>query len=88
LALSNTGQIYTFGNNYKGQLGLGDEIDKNVPTLIPNLEDVVQISAGESHSLILSNNGQIYVFGNNDHGQLGLKDNDNRNVPTEVMSIY
>ena len=43
----------SFGRNDDGELGLGDNIDKNVPTLIPNLNNVTSISLGEFHSLVL-----------------------------------
>src|SRR5205085_2623473 len=75
LALTNNGQIYTFGSNDQGQLGLGDNIyNRNVPILIPNLDRIIQLAIGNSHSLTLSITGQIYAFGNNYSGQLGLGD--------------
>ena len=43
----------SFGSNYDGQLGLGDYNDRYVPTLIPNLTNVVSISAGGYHSFFL-----------------------------------
>ncbi len=42
-----------FGNNEYGQLGLGDTINRNVPTLIPNLNNVKEISAGSFYSMVL-----------------------------------
>ncbi len=42
----------SFGNNYYGQLGLGGTMDRDVPTLIPTLNDVKEI-AGYYHSLFL-----------------------------------
>ena len=35
--LTNNGQIYTCGRGNYGQLGLGNHNNKNIPTLIPNL---------------------------------------------------
>ena len=43
----------SFGYNYFGQLGLGDYTDRNVPTLIPNLNNVVDISPGAYHVIVL-----------------------------------
>jgi len=86
IILSNTGQVYAFGNNSAGQLGLGNNVDRITPILIPDVTDIEQITAGGNHSLVLSNTGQIYAFGYNGHGQLGLGNNNN-NKPTEVMSI-
>lgn len=56
-----SGRVYSFGNNYYGQLGQGDNGDtgvynRKVPTLISELENevVVSISAGHSHSLVMT----------------------------------
>jgi len=46
-----------------GQLGLGDEKNRKYPTLIPNLDNIVQVLAGEDISLALSSDGLLYHFG-------------------------
>jgi len=46
LILSNIGQIYAFGINDYGQLGLEDYTDENDPTSISNLNYVTQIASG------------------------------------------
>ena len=33
-----TGKLYTFGINYYGQLGLGDNLNRNVPTLVSTIK--------------------------------------------------
>ena len=82
MILDNDGQIYTFGNNYYGQLGLGDNTDRNTYILIPDIHNIIAISGSRFHSMILNNIGQIYTFGGNHYGQLGLEDNTERNIPT------
>ena len=47
--------------------------NKYIPTLIPNLNNIIAISAGFDHSLILDNNGNVYSFGYGNAGQLGIK---------------
>jgi len=92
--LSDDGRIWTFGENYYGQLGLGmgDNEYKNVPTEIQRninglLEDVriISVSCGHDHTVLLSDDGRIWTFGLNDYGQLGLGDRKYRNVPTEIQ---
>jgi alpha-tubulin suppressor-like RCC1 family protein len=94
LALTQTGQVYAWGANYNGQLGLGDagtnqgsDKDRNVPTLIPNLNNIVSISAGYNISVALNSSGQVYTWGRNDYGQLGLGDNNYRVIPTLVPNL-
>lgn len=64
-------QLYTFGDNDLGQLGLGiADTSRNIAQVVSSLSDVTGINAGASHSLVLAN-GAVYSFGMNDIGQLG-----------------
>lgn len=71
LALDTNGNVWAFGNNSSGQLGLGSYTSTNIPTQIPTLSQIVAISAGGRHSLALDKNGQVWSFGDNGNGQLG-----------------
>jgi hypothetical protein len=88
LALSIDGNVYSFGCGDSGRLGLGDNNDRNRPTLIPanyfNNQRVSHISAGVYFSLIVTENGQLYSFGDEFHQQLGIKENYRQNVPTLI----
>ncbi len=90
LALTETGQVYSFGSNLYGQLGQSgiSNVTDDIPTLIPGLNNITQISAGYNHSLVVDNEGNIYAFGNNSSGQLGLGDPLNRNVPTLISNFH
>ncbi len=82
------GDLYTWGYNIYGQLGLGDIDSRNVPTKVTtfNSGTVEQISLGNTHSAAIAD-GDLYTWGNNSQGQLGLDDTDNRYVPTEVKEF-
>jgi alpha-tubulin suppressor-like RCC1 family protein len=86
---SDNGKVYVAGLNDCGQLGIGDNNDRNVFTEISSISDknVIAISAGFDHSLVLSNDGRVYAAGWNRQGQLGLGDTNNRTVFTEVSSL-
>jgi alpha-tubulin suppressor-like RCC1 family protein len=75
LALTSTGQLYAFGKNQSGQLGITPNNDANpTPALVglPGASGpVTQIAAGGDHSLALTSAGQLYAFGRNRFGQLG-----------------
>ena len=81
LVLTENGQVYAFGDNGYGQLGLGDTNNRLVPTSIPMLNNIMQISAGMDYSLVLAENGQEKALGRNKGGQLGLGDNKKRMAP-------
>ena len=77
--------IYGFGENDYGQLGLGDNELRYIPTINEYLDGCIEISAGTFHSLVLMNSGQIYAFGMNNKGQLGLGDTEPTFEPREMI---
>lgn len=75
-AITDAGDLYGWGTNSNGQLGLGDRDERLVPVKIEALDDetVVAVSSGTSHTLVLTADGQVYAFGSNTDGQLGSPD--------------
>lgn len=71
------GQVFAFGCNSSGQLGLGDFQDRRAPCEVSGLWalPVVALSAGDEHSTALTANGFLFAWGANDRGQLGLPKN-------------
>ena len=67
------GRCFAWGRNEKGQLGLGDVLNRNVPTLVEGLKDVkaTAASCGRHHSAVLTSTGDCYTFGLNSMGQCG-----------------
>jgi alpha-tubulin suppressor-like RCC1 family protein len=84
LALTESGEVYAWGQNERGQLGLGDREDRLTPTKVPGLTGIKAIAAGHSHSLALTESGEVYAWGRNDKGQLGLGDTGDRLTPTRI----
>ncbi|XP_062379072.1 probable E3 ubiquitin-protein ligase HERC6 [Sardina pilchardus] len=75
LALSTGGDVFSWGQNSHGQLGLGKAVDiQAAPSLVCALlgVPVTQISAGGAHTLALTLQGLAYCCGANRAGQLGL----------------
>ncbi|XP_059096625.1 X-linked retinitis pigmentosa GTPase regulator-like [Tigriopus californicus] len=69
-----SGQVYVWGNNVDGQLGLGEDAPETFyePTLLEFSSRISQISCGYHHSaFITSPEGFLYVFGDGDDGKLG-----------------
>ena len=70
--LLENGDLYGFGSNWAGQLGVGDQEDKLTPTRVVGLSNVQKVAAGETHTLALLENGDVYAFGGRSGGVLGL----------------
>lgn len=54
---------------------------------MPSINNAIQVSAGNSHSLVLTNQGQVFSCGNNADGQLGLNDLTQRRNPTLISNL-
>ncbi|KAG8014710.1 putative E3 ubiquitin-protein ligase HERC3 [Nibea albiflora] len=82
IALSRDGQLFTWGQNTSGQLGLGKgEPSKLFPHPLKSLAGIplAKITAGGDHSFALSLSGAVFGWGKNKAGQLGLNDKQGNN---------
>eukprot|EP00012_Vannella_robusta_P002962 CAMPEP_0206189662 /NCGR_PEP_ID=MMETSP0166-20121206/4298_1 /ASSEMBLY_ACC=CAM_ASM_000260 /TAXON_ID=95228 /ORGANISM="Vannella robusta, Strain DIVA3 518/3/11/1/6" /LENGTH=246 /DNA_ID=CAMNT_0053605613 /DNA_START=261 /DNA_END=998 /DNA_ORIENTATION=+ len=72
LVSSVDGDVYAFGNNTFGQLGVGDFLSRHEPTKITlHIGERIQaIACGTDHTVIHSIEGNCYVAGSNHQSQL------------------
>ncbi|XP_029158683.1 X-linked retinitis pigmentosa GTPase regulator-like [Nylanderia fulva] len=82
LVLAENGNIYCFGSNSSGQLGMGTNVNEiHLPKHLARgslrNEKIVKITCGESHSAILTELGKLFTCGDGRHGKLGLEENEN-----------
>ncbi|XP_023610395.1 probable E3 ubiquitin-protein ligase HERC4 isoform X2 [Myotis lucifugus] len=90
LALSKASEVFSWGQNKYGQLGLGTDCKKQAsPQLIKSLIGIpfMQVAAGGAHSFVLTLSGAIFGWGRNKFGQLGLNDENDRYVPNLLKSL-
>ena len=76
LALAGAGDVYAFGANDSGQLGLGHRAPRDSPArvaggLLAGAEGVLCVAAGDTHSAAVTASGRVYTWGGNERGQLG-----------------
>jgi alpha-tubulin suppressor-like RCC1 family protein len=72
LALTDDGNVFSWGWGLLGQLGLGETQSVLNPTLIRTLtRPVVAISAGGMHSACIDSSNECYSWGSSRSGQLG-----------------
>ncbi|XP_054206132.1 E3 ISG15--protein ligase HERC5 isoform X1 [Homo sapiens] len=90
LALSKGGELFAWGQNLHGQLGVGRKFPSTTtPQIVEHLAGVplAQISAGEAHSMALSMSGNIYSWGKNECGQLGLGHTESKDDPSLIEGL-
>jgi alpha-tubulin suppressor-like RCC1 family protein len=88
IALTENGEVYTWGSNIFGQLGLGhltQEVKLNLPMKINFInQNIKSIFAGEDHCACVSEDGTGYVWGYGIDGRLGNKIKMNSSIPVEI----
>ncbi len=85
--LLENGDLYAFGYNNRGQLGLGDTEHRDVPVKVEALSGVAMITAGGHHALAVLENGDVYSWGESG-AKLGHGDTTTqRNTPTLIEGL-
>jgi alpha-tubulin suppressor-like RCC1 family protein len=83
------GDLYAWGGNINGQLGIGSTADKSSPTLIVGglrFEKLAKLCSGNSSVVaIQKGTGIAYSWGNNGSGELGVGDIVPRSSPVAVL---
>jgi alpha-tubulin suppressor-like RCC1 family protein len=83
-AIKNDGTLWTWGRNRYGVLGLGDTVNRNIPTQVGSGTDWRSVSAGNIDSYAIKTDGTLWSWGYNGDGELGLGDKVDRTTPTQV----
>ncbi|XP_072300864.1 RCC1 and BTB domain-containing protein 1-like isoform X2 [Eucyclogobius newberryi] len=88
LAVVDNGEVYGWGYNGNGQLGLGNNGNQLTPCRLIGLQGscVSQIVSGYAHSLALTDEGLLYTWGSNTYGQLGTGNKSNQLSPVQIMT--
>ncbi|XP_048656888.1 RCC1 and BTB domain-containing protein 2 isoform X3 [Marmota marmota marmota] len=87
MAVVDTGEVYVWGYNGNGQLGLGSSGNQPTPCRVAALQGirVQRVACGYAHTLVLTDEGQVYAWGANSYGQLGTGNKSNQSYPTPVV---
>jgi alpha-tubulin suppressor-like RCC1 family protein len=102
MAVTADGSLYVWGYNVNGQLGVADNSNRLIPTLVTTVSfgsvgigTIVKIqaldrwdgsSAGQGCTAILTSRGFVYVTGRNGSGWMGNSNTTNLNTWTNVGS--
>ncbi|XP_077295148.1 HECT and RLD domain containing E3 ubiquitin ligase 4 isoform X2 [Arctopsyche grandis] len=91
VALMSNGDMYSWGSNNHGQLGLGPSgISYEArPKLIKSLAGIpfAYVACGGHHTFAVTKSGAVFGWGKNEFGQLGLNDGLDRCFPTQLRSL-
>ena len=87
-ASTSEGEVMTWGCNWNGELGHGDQQNRTRPTKLGREvfggSAVMMVSCGGFHTMAVTEVGRLFTFGWGICGELGHGDRNDRNVPVEV----
>uniref|UniRef100_F6QRU7 X-linked retinitis pigmentosa GTPase regulator n=1 Tax=Ornithorhynchus anatinus TaxID=9258 RepID=F6QRU7_ORNAN len=88
-ALTEDGELYMWGDNSEGQIGLASESNVCVPCRVVIGKPVSWVSCGYYHSALVTTDGELYTFGEPENGKLGLSSEQlkNHRIPQLVPGI-
>jgi alpha-tubulin suppressor-like RCC1 family protein len=87
LGITTSGDLYAWGGNDFGQLGVGDQIARSSPVAVLGGIKFKQVVVGTNSSSILglAVNGDAYAWGENSNGQLGVGSVAHQSSPVLVV---
>ena len=64
VGLTKNGEVFSWGDNFRGQLGHGDEKARNVPTKVEALDGrvIIKMSCGGYHTAVLTDKGELLTW--------------------------
>ncbi len=82
--LKKDGSVWTFGSNFSGQLGTGDNKDSKEPVQVKNISEVSNVAAGYKFSTALKKDGTVWAWGAScDPGQKKVSEEWWKNIQEE-----
>ena len=82
-----SGEVYAWGNNDSGQLGIGNTTDQSAPVKINGLTNVQNIDIENGSIYAITKTGDVYAWGDNDNGQLGIGNTTNQSIPVKINEL-
>ncbi|XP_073240509.1 secretion-regulating guanine nucleotide exchange factor-like isoform X2 [Porites lutea] len=91
LAITEDGQIFSWGRADYGQLGVGDDVVQqgfcSEPTQVVQVSGAKQVVCGAEHNMVLLGCGSVMTWGWNEHGICGTGDEINIHLPGVVAKL-
>lgn len=82
-AITAEGELWAWGNNENGQLGVGTHNQHPAPVWI--IGNVISVHAADDRTMAIDADGGLWAWGNNENGRLGNGTTTNHQSPVWIM---
>eukprot|EP01017_Pseudomicrothorax_dubius_P024431 TRINITY_DN2595_c0_g3_i3.p1 TRINITY_DN2595_c0_g3~~TRINITY_DN2595_c0_g3_i3.p1 ORF type:complete len:623 (-),score=139.19 TRINITY_DN2595_c0_g3_i3:74-1942(-) len=86
-AITDDGQLFTWGYGGEGQLGLGGSESQYEPQRVQLPSEAKSVDCGGRHTVVLTVDGAAFVFGNGESGQLGTGRREKELLPVKLDTL-
>ena len=88
MALTSDGNVWAWGFNGNGELGLETPKMQSTPKIVKGIKgNVVKIVSGGYHNLALTDEGEIFSWGSNSCGELGNGNTLPQSKPQKILGL-
>ena len=87
MAIKTDGTLWSWGSNYRGQLGLGNTTYYMSPKQVGALTTWLSVAGGYNFSMAIKIDGSLWSWGRNNSGQLGLGNTTDYSSPKQVGAL-
>jgi alpha-tubulin suppressor-like RCC1 family protein len=92
--LTSSGRVFSWGRNFYGQLGNGNNTTSSTPIEITskfylsNDEYIIFIEMGNYHNSAITNNGRLFTWGPKGQGELGNNTKERSSLPIDITNNF
>ncbi len=85
--INTKGDVYAWGLNFSGRLGIGNMDDQESPKKISELSNVEDIYTSNYTRFAKTTTGDVYAWGDNGSNQLGIGNEDDQYSPVKITNL-
>ena len=85
--IDNSGNLYAWGDNHYGQLGIGNTENQLTPVQITGVSNIVDVYTDGYSVIAKDNSGNLYAWGDNSSGELGIGNTEDQLSPVQIQGI-
>lgn len=84
-AVTNSGDLYTWGGGMYGKLGHGNESGNAVPKRVSGIANIRNIACGSRHTVAVDSMGRLYSWGDREQGVSGHGDTEGHQLTPRLV---